>query len=386
MSTQTTETLMPRKLLLIAILALVTLAGASGPAGAASVATFPDFNEVKSVFDANGFSPYKSTYVHCYTSAQWSKVMHGVKSVMGYYRTGPWINTRLATCTNAGKLLDHGQFNYTNVTALTTLLHETVHRQGVRDEATAECLGDWLTGHAVWGFTGSLAKGKKALGYARVFAQRRLLVKYRTSKAKCAQIAVDHGVQALNDAPGSGSPPPETPLITPQRLTPPATTTPSPPTTPTQLTTPTQSTAPVQPAAATPTHSEVVFDQTYTMSDDIFASPPVVVPPVVQVNGAHRIEVTYSLGTAVDPDEVWWQDVQGVVQDMVPGPNTRRSIAFGVLHPGGTVTEVASDLSGTAAVVLPAPTVHIENRVQPYPLQLIVRGPGTLTIRVVGYS
>src|SRR5262249_49338863 len=92
-----------------------TVAGAPGPAGAATVATLPGFSEGKSVFEENGFSPFKPTYVHCYTNTQWSNVTHGVTSIMRYYRTGPWGNTRVGTCTNAEKLLDHGQVSYTNV-------------------------------------------------------------------------------------------------------------------------------------------------------------------------------------------------------------------------------------------------------------------------------
>jgi hypothetical protein len=352
---------MPRKTSLLAIVALVTVAVAAGPAGAAPVATLPGFNNVRPVLEENGFSPFQATYVRCYTDAQWSNVTHGATSIMGFYQRGSWINTRIATCINATKLLNAGQLNYTNVAALTTLLDETVQRQGVTDEPTAECLADWLTGHAVERLTGSLAKGKEALGLARLFAQQRLLPKYRTSATQCAQLAVEYGVQPLQNASSSGSTAAAAPATPPPYVAP--------------------ATPPVQVApAAKPAPPSVVFDQTYVLTDTGAA-------PFFNIGAASRVDLTYSVGPGAGGT---WAASCSVYDAFVSAD--QHDLSAIDMAPGDTRTVSADGLTGhQLSVYCPAsaiPGSHVENLDLGNGLTVpmtVQDPPGPLSIHVVAY-
>jgi hypothetical protein len=321
---------------------------------------------VKPLFEDNGFSPFESTYVRCYTNAQWRIATHGDSSIMGWYRAGSWINVRSATCSNAVKLLGKGQLSYTNVVALATLMHETIHRQGVHDEGTAECLGDWMTGHAVWAWTGSLKKGQQALGFARLFAQRRLLARYRTTNTACARLAVARGIQPLTENPDSSVPAAPAPSPTP---------------TPTQP--PVAPAAP--PVAPPPAIAAVVFDQTYTMTDSG-------VLPLIGFTGAHRVEVTYSVTSGGDG---FWSGPDGTSMDYGLGrPVQNGYLGFGALRSGESTTVKVDNLSGENCILNLAVYQHTGSKIvwaDPAGTGVSVpfNGidyPGPITIRVVAYS
>jgi hypothetical protein len=175
----------------------VAIAVSVGMAPAASAGTgssLPGFNRVGSVFRENGFEPYRPTNVRCYTDVEWRHVARS-PSIMGFYRGGSSIHVREATCRNAAKAFA-GQVNYTNTVAISTLLHETIHRQGIRSEGITECLASWMTGHVVMAWTQSDAKAGRALGYSRRFAGR-LKPEYRTTDDECARISVGYGIGSL---------------------------------------------------------------------------------------------------------------------------------------------------------------------------------------------
>jgi hypothetical protein len=200
----------------IAIALAYSAAIATGASASTASTTLPGFNQVGSVFRENGFETYRSTYVRCYTAVEWRRVARS-PLVVGFYRGGSWIHVREATCRNAAKVLK-GQVNYTNAVAISTLLHEAIHRQDVRSEGLAECLASWMTGHVVLGWTGSAARAMRSLGYSRRFA-RRLEPQYRTTDAECARIAVGYGIGNL---PVPGEEEPEPPTYTPPPPPPPA--------------------------------------------------------------------------------------------------------------------------------------------------------------------
>ena len=150
------------RLTAVVVIALAFSASIAAEASASNAsATLPGFNQVGSVFRANGFERYRNTYVRCYTDAEWRRVARS-PLVMGFYQGGSWIYVRDATCRNAVKVVK-GQVNYTNAVAMSTLLHETIHRQGLRSEAITECLASWMPGQVVLTWTGSAPKAMRAL-------------------------------------------------------------------------------------------------------------------------------------------------------------------------------------------------------------------------------
>lgn len=203
------------------MLALLAPNASSESASAATgYTTIPGFNHLKPVFRANGFPAYKSTYVRCYSDVEWRKVRRGHHGLMGWYDGGVWIHVRAATCTNALKALNRGQTSYTNIVAVATLIHETIHRQGIKNERVTECLSTWLAAHAVHQWTGSVQKALRTLALARKFGRDRLPMRYQTTDAQCVSIAFAFGVQPIAeedppyDPPPSPPPPPTPPPVT----------------------------------------------------------------------------------------------------------------------------------------------------------------------------
>jgi len=206
---------MPSRVRLTAVILLVfaasTVTAVDASARTAST-TLPGFTQVGAVFRQNGFETYRATYVRCYAPAEWRRVAPSPLTV-GFYRGGSWIHVREATCLNAVKVLK-GQVNYTNAVAISTLLHETIHRQGVRSEGITECLASWMTGHVVLAWTASVTKAIRALGYSRRFAGR-LERQYRTTDDECVRIASTYGIGNFEEEE------PEPPTYTPPSPPPP---------------------------------------------------------------------------------------------------------------------------------------------------------------------
>jgi hypothetical protein len=171
------------------------------------------------VFKDNGFETFRPTYVRCYTDAEWRRVARSL-AIIGFYRGGSWIHVREATCRNGTKALK-GEVSYTNVVAMSTLLHETMHRQGIRSEGIAECLASWMTAHVVKAGTQSVAKAIRALRYSRRFAGR-LKGEYRTTDDECIRISIGYGIGNLQDEPEFDEEPEPPTSTTPPPSPPPA--------------------------------------------------------------------------------------------------------------------------------------------------------------------
>jgi hypothetical protein len=321
------------------------------PASAAPIATLPGFNNVRPVFQENGFVPFRATYVRCYTTAQWKKVTHGRRGVMGWYDGGSWIHVPSAACNNGAKLLNKGQLNPTNATAVATLMHEAIHRQGVKNEAHAECLSHWMTGHVIWQWTGSLSNGLAAFRYSRSFARNHLPARYWMTDSNCASFATDWGIRPLEE---ETAPPPVPPVTPPPPVPPP----PPPP-------------APAQPV--------VVFDQSHTIQR------PGESFPTWQINGARRIEVTF---TASSGEGGWWTGPSSVLLDARPSGAERRPVGFAELKPGQSHSVNVDNLSGTATMAIlgasPMPEQVLRRDEKGYVYWVPVY-PGSLTVHVVGY-
>jgi hypothetical protein len=340
---------MYRRLMLLAVSlagVVCALGAVAAPAHAAPAhaefTTLPGFNNVRPVFQQNGFRPFKSTYVRCYTDRGWRQASNHRPHLMGFYRHGSWINVRGRFCTNALKALK-GQTNTTNVVALSTLMHETIHRQGVRDEAKTECLSHWMTAHGVKAWTGSERKALSALGRSAAFAKRSLPARYQMSNAACGRLAARWGVQAI--APPPPPPPPAPPAPTP------------------------------------PAPLSVVFDETYTWN----AIGNTGLPPSPVISSARRVEITF---TAPASGVGFWSCVECYVRDMSNGRTETHYAGFGVLKPGETHSVTADNLSGSfslVSLVLSSSPGYVWEWFYGGPIQ-VTKYPDPITIRVVAYG
>lgn len=80
-----------------------------------------------------------AVYVRCYANAREFErgLGPGARQVIAYYRGGGTIHIRASTCRNA-RLFTNGTFTGETVGAFSTLLHEAIHRQGLRNERLTE--------------------------------------------------------------------------------------------------------------------------------------------------------------------------------------------------------------------------------------------------------
>jgi hypothetical protein len=365
-----------RRYLLLAS-ALVAVGLGAQTASASAVATLPGFNNVKPVFEQNGFDPFLATYVHCYTNAQWAKFRGGDIGLMGRYDGGRWINVRKATCDNAAKLINDNQLSYTTATATATLMHETIHRQGIRDEATTECLADLMTGEVVKAWSGSATRAARAFAMARLWGQQHLLKRYRMSVDACIKLAGAQGIEPLGDGPAQPASTPSQAAGPSAVSTSPSTPTPAPTTTTPPAPTPTPVAPPVQPAPAQPA---VVFDWTGTFDGSTLV-------PMQQINGARHIEVTYSVPPGATGG--WWDCVNCNILDIGRGAAPLYA-GTSVLKPGDTRTVTVDGVTGPESIVNFAVTMSspwipqmLPGMLGPMPLPVY---PGPLTIHIVGYS
>ncbi len=139
--------------------ALVVPGQASSAAGPSDSIVVRDWNRLVYVTldnmyflaesDVNSKPDYRTTYLRCYTDAGWKRVTGGEPGLMGFYLPGsPYVHARQMVCLNAVKAM-RGQLSRTNIVAFATLLHETFHRQGIRNEASAECLANLAVYHGL---------------------------------------------------------------------------------------------------------------------------------------------------------------------------------------------------------------------------------------------
>jgi hypothetical protein len=98
------------------------------------------------------------TYVRCFQSDTAfnagfyaSGNTDSAAGVIAYYMPGtPYINLRALTCANAHQFTDGMRITETTAGAVSTLLHEALHRQGFNSEKLTECYADTSTKYAGW--------------------------------------------------------------------------------------------------------------------------------------------------------------------------------------------------------------------------------------------
>ena len=106
-------------------------------------------NSLESASISQGFQTKriaKAVYVRCYwfkEGFEQALIRRGesradVRYVIAYYAGGSTINMRASTCSLARQFTDNGLVTQNTAGAFATLLHEALHRQGLRDERVVE--------------------------------------------------------------------------------------------------------------------------------------------------------------------------------------------------------------------------------------------------------
>lgn len=182
-------------------LALTVALAAAAQAATASTARdwrpYPGFEVAAPVFRANGFPRYKTAAVRCYTSRGWRRATGG-DNLAGFYEDGA-AHVHRSTCTSAARLLERGILTEDTVYDLATLVHEAVHRQGIHDESTTECLSSWITAHIVLARGSSRKTAIRVFRMARFSSETDLPPEYFETDRDCAEVAVRYGVHPIGD-------------------------------------------------------------------------------------------------------------------------------------------------------------------------------------------
>jgi hypothetical protein len=97
------------------------------------------------------------TYVRCYKSTTAFEApllrkqiaAQDARHVIAYYAGGGEIHVRTETCTRAREFVS-GRITLRSAEAISTLLHETLHRQGIRNEHVTECYANDAVKYAGW--------------------------------------------------------------------------------------------------------------------------------------------------------------------------------------------------------------------------------------------
>jgi hypothetical protein len=189
--------------LLVAL--VVSAVAASTAQGAAPQAVFDYDHELgavarKSLRHAVSNAPrptlggVRRVYVRCYrdrTSFERAfERRFGVPAarVVAYYTGGPDLHLRGGTCANV-RLFLQGRHTALTAASYSVLLHETLHRQGLRDERVTNCLANEAVG---WG-TEWLGFGEERARHARnlafEFSKRYAPPDYRMGKPDCLALA-----------------------------------------------------------------------------------------------------------------------------------------------------------------------------------------------------
>jgi hypothetical protein len=160
----------------------------------------------RSVTPPIGRSQVRRTHVRCYRDKrsfeQLFESRFGLSAtrVIAYYAGGSDLHLRETTCDNVRAFLVGSHTVYT-AAAFSILLHEALHRQGVRDERITTCLAnDAVRWGALW-FGFDEAKALRARNLALTFTRLYTPPEYRMGKPNCLLLNrrtdwVDHRVRA----------------------------------------------------------------------------------------------------------------------------------------------------------------------------------------------
>lgn len=152
--------------------------------------------------------PYR-TYIRCYTSAasfEGPLLRDGAsrsdaRGTIAYYAGQGSVNIRNGTCRRARQFSKHALMTTETASAMSTILHETLHRQGVRAERITECFANDATKYAGWlahwnslakrddaTWTASEAKGSRARDLAFAASKRWIAREYLMPKGECLRL------------------------------------------------------------------------------------------------------------------------------------------------------------------------------------------------------
>ena len=106
------------------------------------------------------------------------------RQVIAYYAGGRDIHLRGTTCSNV-HLFFGGLNTVRTAGAYAILLHESLHRQGVRDERITTCFANEAVRWGTLWFEGSEAKALRARNYAFIFTRIYAPPSYRLSRPNC---------------------------------------------------------------------------------------------------------------------------------------------------------------------------------------------------------
>jgi len=133
---------------------------------------------------------FESTFVHRFGRSP--------RQVVAYYAGGRDVNLRPDVCVNT-RAFFRGEVTTRNAGAYAVLLHEALHRQGVRNERVTTCFADEAVhwGMRWYGFSEAEAlRGRNlAFDYTRLYAPPR----YRMGKPNCLLLAQHKGWPSFAD-------------------------------------------------------------------------------------------------------------------------------------------------------------------------------------------
>jgi hypothetical protein len=132
----------------------------------------------------------RSVGVRCYRDEQSFEQLFSRRAdvpasrVVAYYAGGRDVHLRSTTCANVRLFFD-GQNTVRTAGAYAVLLHEALHRQGVRDERVTTCFANESVRWGVEWFGGSEAKALRARNRAFTYTRLYAPPSYRMGKPTC---------------------------------------------------------------------------------------------------------------------------------------------------------------------------------------------------------
>jgi hypothetical protein len=106
---------------------------------------------------------------------------------------GSEVHIRRGTCDNAKKFV-YGLIRWDTAAAFSIVLHEAMHRQGVKTERAANCLANDGVFWAGKYFGYSAQEAEKARVLAFNYANRTAAPEYRMSRFECLKIVSRYGI------------------------------------------------------------------------------------------------------------------------------------------------------------------------------------------------
>ena len=152
--------------------------------------------------------PYR-TYIRCYADAATFEApllrdgasRMEARETIAYYAGQGTVNIRNGTCSRARRFTEGAFVSTETASAIATVLHETLHRQGVRDERITECFANDAVKYAGWlahwnslatrddaTWAASEAIGSRARDLAFAASKRWIAQEYQMPRAECLRL------------------------------------------------------------------------------------------------------------------------------------------------------------------------------------------------------